>query len=146
MEGAGHELGNPVGAVDLRHPLRHRPEHLPVVDLLKRLAPHHLPADLADQKYQRRRILVSGVDSARGMRRPGAARDHADSGTARELPVRVGHVGGTHFVAARDEADRRVVERIEYGQVALTRHAERDVDAVDDELVDDELPAGSHLR
>ena len=80
------------------------------------------------------------------MRRPGTAGDHADTGTAGELPVRVGHVGGPHFVPARDEADRRVVERIEHGQVALTGHAERDVDAVDDELVDDELPAGSHLR
>ena len=146
VEGAGDELGNPVGALDLRHPLRHRPEHLPIVDLLECLALHHRPADLADQKYQRRRILVGGVDPTRRVRRSGASRDHADSGAARELPVRVGHVCGTHFVAARDEADRCVVERVEHGQVALTRNTERNVDAVDDELVDDELPAGSHLR
>ena len=42
----------------------------------------------------------------------------------------------------RDEADRRVVQGVEHGEVALAGHAECDVDAVDDELVDEELPAG----
>ena len=37
-ERARDVLGNAVGAVDLRDPLRHRPEHAPVVDLLERLA------------------------------------------------------------------------------------------------------------
>ena len=145
VERARDELRDPVGAVDLRHPLRHRAEHVAVVDLLERLAPHHLAADLADQEDQRRRVLERGVDAAGGVRRPRAARDHADSRAAGELAVGVGHVGGADLVAAGDEADRSVVERVEHGQVALARHAEGDVHPVDDELVDEEPAAGSHV-
>ena len=39
-----------------------------------------------------------------------------------------------------------VVERVEHGEVALARDAEREVDAVDDELVDEELSAGAAHR
>ena len=52
-------------------------------------------------------------------------------GPAGELAVGVGHVRGADLVAAGDEADRRVVERVEHRQVALAGHAERDVDPVD---------------
>ena len=40
--------------------------------------------------------------------------------------------------------DRRVVERVEHGQVALAREAEREVGAVQLELVDEDLAAGPH--
>ena len=45
------------------------------------------------------------------------------------------------LLAADDEADRiaRVVQRVEHGQVALARHAEGELDAVDPELVDQDL-------
>ena len=65
VERARDELRDPFGVVDLRHPLRHRPEHLAVVDLLERLAFHHLAGDLADQQDQRRRVLIGRVDAAR---------------------------------------------------------------------------------
>ena len=43
--------------------------------------------------------------------------------------------------------DVRVVERVEHGQVALARHAERVLDAVQLELVDEDLAAGAaHAR
>ncbi len=143
VEGPRDELGDPVGAVDLRHPLRHRAEHVAVVDLLERLAPHHLAADLADQEDQRRRVLERGVDAARGVRRPGAARHHADTRAAGELAVGVGHVGGADLVAAGDEADRGVVEGVEHGQIALAGHAVGHVHPVHDELVDEEPAAAS---
>ena len=146
VERAGDELGDPVGIVDLLHPLRHRAEHVAVVDLLERLAAHHLAADLPDQEDQRGRVLERGVDAAGGVRGAGAAGDHADPRPAGELAVCVGHVRGTDLVAARDEADRRVVERVEHCQVALAGDAEGDVHPVDDELVDEEPAARPHLR
>ena len=146
VERAGDELGDPVGIVDLLHPLRHRAEHVPVVDLLERLAAHHVAADLPDQEDQRRRVLERGVDAAGGVRGAGAAGDHADPRPAGELAVGVGHVRGANLVAARDEADRRVVERVEHCQVALAGDAERDVHPVDDELVDEEPASGPHFR
>ena len=81
------------------------------------------------------------MDATRGVRRAGAARDHADARAAGELAVGVGHVGGADLVAAGDEAERRVVEGIEHGEVALAGDAEGDVDAVHDELVDEEPAA-----
>ena len=41
------------------------------------------------------------------------------------------------------EADRRVVERVEHREVALAGHAERDVGAVHDQLVDENLAAAA---
>ena len=38
------------------------------------------------------------------------------------------------------------MERVEHRQIALARHAESHVDAVDDELVDEDLAARPHLR
>ena len=146
MERARDELGDPVGAVDLLDPLRHRPEHVAVVDLLERLAPHHPAADLADQEDQRRRVLIGGVDPARGVGGAGAARDHADPGPAGELAVGVGHVRGSDLVAAGDEPQRGVVERVEHGQVALAGNAEGQLGPVDDELIDEEPAARPHVR
>ena len=75
---------------------------------------------------------------------PGPARDEADPGPAGELPVRLRRVRSTLLVAARDEPDRRVVERVEHRQVALAREAEREVGAVQLELVDEDAAAGPH--
>ena len=47
-------------------------------------------------------------------------------------------------MAARDEAERPVDERVEHREVALAGHAEREVGALRDELVDEQLPAGAH--
>ena len=64
-------------------------------------------------------------------------------GPARELPVGVGHVRGAALVAAGDEADGAVEERVEHGEVALARDAEREVGAVERELVDEDPAAGA---
>ena len=146
VERTRDELGDPVGAVDLRHPLRHRAEHVAVVDLLERLAPHHLARDLADQEDQRRRVLERGVDAAGRVRRSGASRDHADPRAAGQLAVGVGHVGGADLVAAGDEADRGVVEGVEHGQIALAGNAVGHVHPVHHELVDEEPAAAPHVR
>ena len=70
-EGARDVLRDAVGAVDLRDPFRHRPEHAPVVDLLERLALLLVGSDLADEQDQRRRVLERGVHADGGVRRAG---------------------------------------------------------------------------
>ena len=143
-ERAGHELRDPRGALDLGDPLRHRVEHPAVVDLLERLAILHVAADLADQEDQRRRVLVGRVDADRGVGCPRPAGDEADAGLARQLAVRLGHVRGGGLVPAGDEPDRRVVERVEHREIALAGNAERELDAVQRQLVDQHLTAGAH--
>ena len=90
----------------------------------------------------------SGVESWKAVwtptarvRCPRAARDETDARPAGELAVRVRHVGGADLVPRRDVPDRRVDERVEHREIALARHAEREVDAVDLELVDENPPA-----
>ena len=134
-------LRDPVDAIDLRDPFRHRPEHPAVVDLLERLALLLVRRDLADEEDQRSRVLERGVHPDRRLRGAGPPRDDRDPRPAGELPVRVGHVRGTAFVAARDQADRRLVEAVEQREEALARDAEHGVRAVDDELVGEELAA-----
>ena len=139
-----HVLGDPVGAVELPRRLRDTAEDLRVVELLPRLAPAERPRHLADEEDHRRGVLLRGVDADRGLGRAGTAGDEADPGPARQLPVRLRRVRRALLVAARDEADRRVVQRVEHGQVALAREAEREVGAVQLELVDEDLAAGPH--
>ena len=60
-----------------------------------------------------------------------------------ELAVGLGHVGRARLVAADDELQlvAHVVEAVEHREEALARHREREVGAVDHELVDEELAA-----
>ena len=143
LEGARHVFGDAVGAVDLRHPFGHLAVHAPVVDFLERFAVDEVVADLADEQDHRRRILVRRVHADRGVGRAGAARDEADAGLAGQLAVGLGHEGRAAFLAADDEADARVVQRVEHVEVAFAGHAEGGVDAVDGERVDQDLAAGA---
>ena len=72
------------------------------------------------------------------MRRAGRPSDEADSRTAGQLSVRLGHVRRAGLVPRDDEADGSVAESVEDRDVALARNAECCVDAVDDELVDED--------
>ncbi len=139
------EFRDAIGAVDLRDPLRHRPEHAPVVDLLECFALDEVAADLADEQDHRRRILKRGVHADGRVGRARPARHEADAGRARELAVRFGHVRGAALVTTRDQLDAlaRAVQGVEHRQVAFAGHAEREVRAVNDELIDENLPAGA---
>ena len=143
-ERLGHVLGNPGRAVDLPRGLRDPAEHLRVVELLPGLAAAKRARHLPDEEDHRRRVLLRRVHADRRLRRAWPARDEADARPAGELPVRLGRVGRALLVAAGDQADRRVVERVEHGQVALAGEAEREVDAVQLELVDEDPAAGPH--
>ena len=82
----------------------------------------------------------------RGLRRAWPARDHANARAAGQLAVRLGHVRRAGLVAADDKPDRRVVEAVEQPDVALAGNAERDLRAVDDQLVGEQLAAGAAHR
>ena len=148
VESMAHVLRHPVGAVDRGDPLRHLPEHPAVVDLLERLALREVGPDLADEEDHRRRVLERGVDADRRIGRAGAARDEADPGLAGELLVALRHVRGAAVLARDDEPDRvaRVVERVEHREITLAGNAERGVDAVDLEAVDENLGGGAGLQ
>ena len=131
--------------VDLGHPLGDVAEHLAVVDLLERLAAAHRARDLADQQDHRRRVLARDVDAVAGVGGAGAARHHRDAGAPGELAVGLGHHRGAAFLAAGDVADLAVVQRVEQREVALAGHAERELGAVDPQLVDQDLAAGAKI-
>ena len=145
LVGARNELGNAIGAIDLRHPFRHRTEHAPVVDFLKRLALHEVAPDLPDEENHRRRILKRSVHADRGVRRAGSTRDEAQARRSRELAVRLGHVRRAALVTTGDQIDPvpRAVQRIEHWQIALAWNAEREIGPMNQQLVDEDLPAAA---
>ena len=139
MERARDQLGDRSGVVGGGDELRHLAEHARVVELLERLSAEVGARHLADEQDDRRRVLIGGVDPDRrvgGARRAG---DEADPRPAGQLAVRVGHVRGACLVARRVETDVRLADRVQHGDVALARDAVRGVDAVDEQLVDEDL-------
>ena len=141
------DLGDPLGAVDLGGPLGERPEHLAIVELLEGLASGRGTRDLPDQQQHRRRVLKRRVDAHARMSGARSAGHQTDTGTTGELAVRLGHVRRTLLVARDDQLQRRVVERIEDGEVALARNSERQLGAVQHELIDEDLTAAAaHAR
>ncbi|MGC0388810.1 hypothetical protein ACVIU7_003897 [Bradyrhizobium liaoningense] len=142
-EGARHQLRNAVGAIDLDRPFRHGAEHRLVVELLERLALAHAGVDLADEQDHRRRILHRDVDAVAGIGRAGAAGDEADAGAAGQLAIGFRHHRSAAFGPAYHDVDRAVMQRIERRQIALARHAGDALDALGDELIDQDLAPGA---
>ena len=98
---------------------------------------------MPDEEDQRGRILKRRVDAGGGVRRPGRPRDETDAGPPGQLAVRLRHVRSACLVPRDDEADRSVPQSVQDRDVALTRNAEGSVDAVDDELVDEDPRAAA---
>src|SRR5215831_113424 len=145
-ERARHVFGNPLRPIDLRDPLGNAAVHLPIVDFLKCLSIGEIAANLTNKNDQGRGVLLCGVDADCSVGRTRSARDEDDAGTARELAVRLAHVGGASLLPADDEpqALAHVVERVEDRQVTLARDAEGEVDALSKEIVDEDAAAGAH--
>ena len=74
---------------------------------------------------------------------PGPRVTEHDAGPAGRLADRLRHHGGAALLAADGELDRPVVEGVERREIALARHAEHVLHAVDDELVDQDFAAGA---
>src|SRR6185437_2513382 len=73
------------------------------------------------------------------------ARYEADTRPAGEFAVGLGHVSGAAFLSAYDQANllARIIERVEHGEIAFARNAVGRVDAMYDELVHQDLRAGT---
>ena len=145
MERLAHELRDPPRIVDLDDPLAQRVEKPPVLDLLERLAIRVSARHLPDEQHHRSRILGRVVEADGRMAGARTSGDHDHAGSTGELAVGLRHVGGTAFVPAGDRRDcgARVVQGVEGGEVALSRHAEDGVDAVNPEGVDQDPGAGA---
>ena len=131
--------------LDLVDPFRIGAERGRVVELLEGLAATVSARHLADEENERRRVLEGGVHAGRRMCRPGRTGGEANTGAAGQLAVGFGHVRGAGLVARDDEPDGRVPEGIEGADIALAGNAEHRVDAVHDELVDeDPRPRAGH--
>ena len=137
MKRARYDLGDARGIVDLVGPFRHAAEDGAIVDLLERLATAHAALHLSDEHDEGRRILLRDVDAGHRIGGAGAARDEADTRSPRRLADGVRHHRGSALLAAHRHLDRSIVERIEHGEIALARHAEHVLDAVRDELIDE---------
>ena len=139
------ELGQALGAVDLRDPLAELRQEAAVVDLLERLAIQHPAPDLADQHHERGRVLEGDVQPRRAVGRAGPARHQAHAGSPGELAVGLGHHRRGALLACRHEPDRvpRVVQGVEHGQVALAGHAEDELDALRAQAVDQHVATPS---
>ncbi len=139
-----HVLRDPRGAVELPRGLRDATEHPRVIELLPRFPATERAWHLPDEEQHRRGVLLRSVYTDRRLGRARPARDEADAGSARELPVRLGRIRRALLMSAGDEPDRRVVERVEHGEIALAREAERELGTVQLELVDEDPAAGPH--
>ena len=147
--GAADVFGQAVGVVDLADPLgeaeRSGTEHLPIVDLLERLAIALAARHLADEEDHRRRVLERGVQADRGVARAGPAGHEAEPRPAAELALRFGHVARAAFVTAGDEADpvAMFVEAVERGEEAFAGNAERGARALGDQRLDQCVAGGT---
>ncbi len=142
LERLVHQLGHPVGEVDLRHPFGERRVHLAEIDLLEGFAVDLVARHLADQHDHRRRILKGGMHPDRGVAGAGAARHQQHAGLAGQLAVGFRHERRAALLAAGDQADLgRVIKRVEHFEIALAGDAERHLDAVRPQCRDDQLTA-----
>ncbi|MNJ26376.1 hypothetical protein D3C77_208570 [compost metagenome] len=144
-EGALDHLDGALRALDLGGPFGQAAEDFAIVDLLEGAAAAVGQGDLADEQDHRRRILMRRMHADRGVGRARPARDHADAGTARQLAIGLGHVGGAGLVAADDDLDlvAHVGQGVEHGEIALARHAEDLVDPVHHQGFDQTAGGGS---
>src|SRR5262249_13838516 len=113
------------------------------VDFLERLALDKVVADLADEQDHRRRVLERRMHGNTRIGGTGPARHEADAGLASQLAMRLGHIAGATLLPAYHRRDRilMIVERVDTRQIALAGHEEYAPDALDTQLLDQDLTA-----
>src|SRR5439155_639537 len=131
------------GPLDLDRQLRQRAEGCAVVELLERLSSAVLERYLTDEEDQGGRVLKRRVDAGGSMRRSRRPRHETDARPSGQLAVGLGHVRRPGLVPGDDQTDGRVPQSIEDGDVTLARNAKRGVDAVNDQLVDEDPRAAT---
>lgn len=84
-------------------------------------------------------ILLRDMNAGGSIGGAGAACHEDDPGLAGCLAYRLGHHSGSAFLAADRYRNGGIMQRIQNGQKALARDTEHMFDAVDDQLVDQDL-------
>jgi len=87
------------------------------------------------------------MDADGSMAGAGTSRHQADARLAGELAVSLGHIGGSRLVTGIDQLDAvaGIEQRVQHFQITLARHAKRHVRAVNEQLVDQHLSAGTGI-
>ena len=86
------------------------------------------------------------MEARRGVGRARPARRHDDARPAGELAPGFGGHRGAALLAADGDRDRAVIERIEEGEIGFAGDAEGALDAVPDERIGKNSPAGARTR
>src|SRR5579862_9979009 len=95
--------------------------------------------------------MTSGVESWRAMWMPGEALVAPGPRVTKQTPGRpvalptASHHAGTALLPAHGDGKVAVVESVEHRKVALARHTERVLYAVNAQLVDQNLRGGPHV-
>ena len=145
MEGARQDLGDPRRIVNLGGPFGGLSKDRAVVHFLKSFTLAHATFNLSDKDNHRSRVLFGDVDTGQGIRGTRPACDHANTGCAREFAIGVSHHGGTAFLTAHGDLDADIHQGVEYGEKAFARYAKNVLDAMADELTDENLTTGARL-
>ena len=117
-----------------------------VIDFLKG-APAQVGArHLTDEQDQRHRVLFRRMHGDGGVAGTRPAADQDDAGCPRQLGVGNGHEPGPAFVAAGHDLDVvTVVQGIQHGEVAFSRHAKHTVDTVQHQCIHQGVGGAFHL-
>jgi hypothetical protein len=92
---------------------------------------------------RRRRVLLRDVHARGRVGGTRPARHEAESRPAGRLADRLRHDRGAAFVPADGDRERTVLHGVARRDVALARHAEHMLRAMNDELVDQDFAAGA---
>ena len=109
------------------------------VDVLMRFLVHTLEVGLAGERDQRRAVQKSIRDRCDKIGGPGSEGTQADTGSAGQTPVGVGHVRAALFMADRHEPDRGIGQGLVEMQCLLAGNPEDVLDALCLEAFDEHL-------
>ena len=142
MKRALNDLRDLRRLLDLGRPFGEGAEKGAIVHLLKGAPAEHRSLDLADEQDHRRGIMLGDMDAMRGVGRARPARHEADSRPPGQPPLGQRHHRRAGFLAADRHLDARIVERVERCEEKLTGNAVDALNALNDELID-ENPSAS---
>jgi hypothetical protein len=130
---------------DLGRPFGDLAEHMAVIDLLERVAPHVSDRYLPDEENEGDTILLCRMHRYGAIGRAWTPADHRHAWSAGKPCICQCHEPGTAFMAAHDGIDVVAPEqRIEKAQIALSRHTEDPIDPVRCQCIDNDLANGRH--
>ncbi len=142
LERLAHHLRYRFVDGDHAAPLRDRAEQFHEVEGLVGLLVEPVEPGLRGDGHERMRVEVGVRDPEHQVDRARAERGQAHARMSRERAVGVRHERRAAFVTRRDEADRRVRDRIDHVEVLFARQPEDVLDALVLEALDEQAGNG----